>query len=162
MKAGDKEQFEMNCAKHLLNAFGARGLTSLSYGCDEEKVRLDALARNREFKIRQVENFNKDNEGRKITGRGHVSASESVKKYAIELGLQLFEPYRVQDEEREEISNTKKENESLKSEMAELKEMMKALMAKKKKEEFICETCGREFDYASSLAHHMKTCKGGA
>ena len=161
MKAGDKEQFEMNCARHLLNGFGARGLTSLTYGCDESKVSTDARERNREFNIRQVENFNKDNESRKITGRGQVTPSSDIKKYALKYGLQLFEPYRVQDEERSDISSTKRENEALKTQMAEMQEMLRTLMEAKKKEkvEHTCDICGTSFEYLSSLGHHKKTCK---
>ena len=38
LKAGEKQAFAMKCATHLLNAFGQRGLTSLIYGADEERV----------------------------------------------------------------------------------------------------------------------------
>ncbi len=131
MNPGDKEQFEINCARHLLNSFGQRGLTSLSYGADEEKTGKEAIARNIEFKKKQVVEYNQRNENRKQMQLGYLPPTSHVKKYAIELGLELLEPYAVRDEERAGITATKQENLELKAEMAELREMMKTLMSGK-------------------------------
>jgi hypothetical protein len=134
LKSGQKEIFAIKCATHLLNAYGQRGLTSLTYGSDEEKVAKDAIQRNKDFKLKQVVEYNQRNESRKSMQLGYLPPSDSVKKYAIELGLKLLEPYAVRDEERAGISETKRENEALKEEMAELKAMMKQLMKKEPKE----------------------------
>jgi hypothetical protein len=130
MKSGEKHLYEIACAKHLLNAFGQRGLTSLTYGCDEEKVRQAAVERNHEFKVKQVVDYNQRNENRKMMNLGFLPPTPFVKKYALELGINLLEPYNVREEERAGIAAGKMENEALKQEMAELKEMMKQLMNK--------------------------------
>jgi hypothetical protein len=142
LKAGEKQIFAIKCASHLLNAFGQRGLTSLTYGSDEETVGRAAIQRNREFKERQVVEYNQRNENRKAMQLGYLPPTETLKKYAIELGLKLLEPYTVRDEERAGISEGKKENEELKrkltaqeKELSEMKELMKQVLAGQQKEE---------------------------
>lgn len=139
LKAGEKQAFAMKCATHLLNAFGQRGLTSLIYGADEEKISREAIQRNRDFKVKQVVDYNQRNENRKSMNLGFLPPTELLKKYAIELGLKLLEPYTVRDEERTGISEAKQENELLKAklenqekEMAELKDMMKQFIESQK------------------------------
>ena len=126
---------------HLLNAFGQRGLTSLPYGGDEEKISKEAIQRNLAFKKKQVVEYNQRNENRKAMNLGFLPPTEEIKKYALELGLKLLEPYTVRDEERAGIAKASVENEDLKQkleaqskEMAELKEMMKQLMPQEKSE----------------------------
>ena len=128
---GEKQTFAIKCATHLLNAYGQRGLTSLVYGADEESVGKKALQRNLDFKRKQVVEYNQRNESRKAMQLGYLPPTEELKKYALELGLKLLEPYSVRDEERAGISETKRENEVLKAEMAELKAMMKELLTTK-------------------------------
>ena len=135
LKAGEKQIFAIKCAMHLLNAFGQRGLTSLTYGSDEEKVGKAAIQRNLDFKTKQVVDYNQRNENRKAMQLGYLPPTETLKKYALELGLKLLEPYTVRDEERAGITKATAENEELKkklavqeTEMAEMKEMMKQLL----------------------------------
>jgi len=135
LKAGEKQIFAIKCAMHLLNAFGRRGLTSLTYGSDEEKVGKAAIQRNLDFKTKQVVDYNQRNENRKAMQLGYLPPTETLKKYALELGLKLLEPYTVRDEERAGITKATAENEELKkklavqeTEMAEMKEMMKQLL----------------------------------
>ena len=135
LKAGEKQIFAIKCAAHLLNAFGQRGLTSLTYGSDEEKVGKAAIQRNLDFKTKQVVDYNQRNENRKAMQLGYLPPTEILKKYALELGLKLLEPYTVRDEERAGITKATVENEELKkklaaqeTEMAEMKEMMKQLL----------------------------------
>ena len=141
LEPGEKQLFAIKCATHLLNAFGQRGLTSLTYGADEEKVGAAARERNEEFKKKQVIEYNQRNESRKQMGMGYLPPTPTVKQYAIDLGLQLLEPYSVRDEERNAISQTAAENKELRdkltaqaNEMAELKTMMQQLLAKKEPE----------------------------
>jgi hypothetical protein len=131
LKPGQQEMFNNKCANHLLNSFGQRGLSALFYGCDEEKVKADGVKRNTEFKKRMVVNYNQTNENRKHQNLGYHPPTEQIQKYAIELGLKLFEPYSIRDAEREAISHTAVENEKLKNEVAELKEMVKQLLVQK-------------------------------
>jgi hypothetical protein len=136
IKAGEKRELDGNCAGAILNSFGARGLTSLKYGdeVNEAKIGADAISRNKEFKTKQVIVYNQQNENRKHMNLGYLPPTSKIKEYAIELGLKLLEPYAVRDEERAGISETKRENESLKTEMAELKAMMRQLMDKQEPE----------------------------
>lgn len=131
LKAGQKQSFAMKCATHLLNGFGQRGLTSLTYGCDEEKVGREAIQRNLDFKKKQVIEYNQRNENRKHMGLGYLPPTNHVKKYAIELGISLLEPYSMKDAERSEISKLATENSELKAQMAQLLEKVNAMFAKK-------------------------------
>jgi hypothetical protein len=135
MPAGTQQIFAIKCATHLLNAFGQRGLTSLTHGCDEDKVGKEAIQRNIDFKTKQIVEYNQRNENRKLSGLGFLPPTETLKKYAIELGLKLLEPYQVRDEERAGISEGKRENEELKkkladqeTEMAELRMTLKQIL----------------------------------
>lgn len=139
--AGEKEEVNEACANHLLNAFGQRGLTFLKYGDIEDEVGAKAKERNVEFKKRQVQIYNQTNEQRKLTRLGYLSASDKIKQYALELGIELIEPYSLKDEEKAAISHSTKENADLRAklekqdgEMAELKAMMKQFMSKNKPE----------------------------
>jgi len=141
--SGEKRKFEINCANHIINSFGARGLTPLKYGdeANEEKIGKDGIERNLSFKKRQITLYNQQNENRKHMNLGYQPPTELLKKYAIELGLKLLEPFTVRDEERAGIAKASVENEELKQkleaqskEMAELKDMMKEFMAGPKSE----------------------------
>jgi hypothetical protein len=144
IKAGEKRHLEINCANYALTAMGPRGLTSLVYGDEarESQIGADAISRNKEFKTRQIVLYNQQNENRKHMNLGYLPPADHLKKYALELGLKLLEPYSVRDEERNAISQTKAVNEDLSArlsaqdkEMAELKAMLKQLMTKEEPKE---------------------------
>jgi len=128
LKAGDKVEVEDARARHVLNSMGPRGLTTLFYGCDEEKIKRDAVLRNLAFKKKQITEYNQRNENRKMEGKSYLPPTEKVTEYAIELGLKLLEPFTMKDEERSEISKAKEENAGLKREMEEMREMMSELL----------------------------------
>ena len=137
--SGEKRDFEINAANHIINSFGARGITPLKYGdeANEDKIGAAGIARNKEFKLRQVTLYNQQNENRKHMNLGYQPPSAILKKYAIELGIKLLEPFTVRDEERAAISKSSAENEDLKqklavqgSELAEMKEMLKQFMSR--------------------------------
>jgi hypothetical protein len=119
LKAGQEEAFAMKCATHLLNAYGQRGLTGLTYGCNKEKVGEDGVRRNFEFRKKQVVEYNQRNEARKQMRLGYLPPTEELKKYAIQLGIKLLEPYSVRDEERSAISETALQNEALRKQVAD-------------------------------------------
>lgn len=142
MKAGEKQMYEIACAKHLLNGFGPRGLTSLAYGADEEKIGTEARERNKEFKKRQIIEYNQRNENRKAMGLGYLPPTREVKKYAIELGLELLEPYAIREEERGALAEGKQRIAALENQlnaqnrqMAELMEKMNSLLSAQQKPE---------------------------
>ncbi len=133
--------FPVRCSMHLLNAYGQRGLTSVPFGATAEqieKIRKEAIARNIEFKKHQILIYNQTQEQRKMTGHlGYQTPTPELKKYAIELGIKLMEPYSFKDAEMEAVARTSLENDKLKlqieemqrkheAEMAEIKELMKA------------------------------------
>jgi hypothetical protein len=142
LKAGEKHPTTVKCANHLLNSFGQRGLTSLAYGCDEKQVGEDAIQRNREFKINMVRRYNETNGSNKLKGLPSQIPTKVIKAYALELGIELLEPYAMKDEERAAISKSTSENESLKAQLAdqakqmeEMQTMMKQLMTKEEPKE---------------------------
>jgi hypothetical protein len=137
LASGEKEEVNEACANHLLNSFGQRGLTFLKYGDDEQDVGDKAKERNKEFKKRQVQIYNQTNEQRKLTRLGYLPPSQKLKEYALELGVELIEPYTMKDEEKAAISRSIVENAELKVkaerqavEIAELRNMMKQLLEK--------------------------------
>jgi hypothetical protein len=164
LKAGEKRAYEIACARHLLNGFGQRGLTSLSYGANEEEIAKEGRERNIEFKKRMVTEYNQRNENRKHMGLNYHPPTEHVKKYAIELGLELLEPYRVRDEERGEVADLRKENRDLKNQvndmMAQFKEAMEQMKQVSKQEnkvtDFSCPSCKRVFGSEEDLARHKE------
>ncbi len=161
LKAGEKWACEISCAKHLLNGFGARGLTSIPYGGNEEQIGAEAIKRNLEFKKRQIIEYNQRNENRKQQGMGYLPPTPYVKKCAIDLAIKLLEPYAIRDEEREGISATRQENEKLKAEMAELREMLKTIMdapkPPEKKGDFQCDVCEKWFSSPLALSGHKRS-----
>ncbi len=135
LESGQKQMYHVKCAMHLLNAFGQRGLTSLPYGGDEEKIGKEAVQRNLDFKKKQVVEYNQRNESRKAMNLGYLPPTEEIKKYALELGLKLLEPYTVRDEERAGIAKANTETEELKAklvqqekDMADLRNMIRQLV----------------------------------
>ena len=77
-----EERMEVNdpCGNHLLNAFGARGLTQLTYNCDEAKVKEEAIGRNVFFKKKQIIDYNQNNEKRKVMSLSYLPPSKKNKR----------------------------------------------------------------------------------
>ncbi len=129
LKSGKKMEVEDACGKHLLNSHSTRGLCQLTYGCDEEKIRKDGVERNREFKKRHVVTYNQRNENRKQMGLPYQPPTKEVRQYAIDLGLELLEPFAVRDTEREAISAEKRKNEELQQKVDTLTQQIQDLMS---------------------------------
>lgn len=132
LNPGEKKEVEDPMGKHVLNSFGPRGLTFLKYGDNEEEVGERARQINHDFKVRQVTVYNMGNEQRKQMNLGYTPPSKQIKSYALELGIKLLEPFSVRDEERAGISEAKRENESLRKELEEMKALMREFMAAQK------------------------------
>lgn len=118
---------------HALNALGARGLTRLIFdddgkSIDEEKIKADSVERNREFKIRQIVTYNERNERRKASGQPYDPPTPQVKKYALDLGITLLQPYAMADAERGKIGELSKENDDLKTQINKQSDDMKSMM----------------------------------
>uniref|UniRef100_A0A6M3ILX7 Uncharacterized protein n=1 Tax=viral metagenome TaxID=1070528 RepID=A0A6M3ILX7_9ZZZZ len=128
---GDKKPVEDACANHLLNSHGPRGLCQLIYGDAEEVVGNKGQLRNYEFKKTQIARYNIMNEQRKMQGMGYIPPTDYLRQYAVELGIQLLEPYTLKNEETGAIAQIRRENEELKGQMAELMKTMSNLIAQK-------------------------------
>lgn len=109
IKSGQKQTLSANAANHLLNSFGPRGLCYLQYGADEEKVVAEGKKRNENFKRRHVTEFNIRNENRKNMNLGYLPPTEKTRQYAMELGIELIEPYAAKDHDRQKIQSQEKE-----------------------------------------------------
>lgn len=105
---GGKLKVEDACARHLTNFLGPRGLTTLEYEDDVEKKAEDSLARNKEFKTKQVRDYNIRNEQRKAVGLEFLIPTEQLKSYSEELGISLVEPYAMKVEGMAEVAEALK------------------------------------------------------
>jgi len=132
------------CKNHLITEFGRRGLVALGYSDagHEDEIGEAARKTNLEFKKRQVRIYNETNEQRKLSRLGYQSPGKVIRQYAVELGIELLEPYTMKDEEKAAIAKSTIENEVLKlklaaqeTAMAEMKTMMEQLLAQKKEPE---------------------------
>lgn len=167
IKSGEKQVFEINCARHLLNEFSRRGLCRLPIGCtaeQEKKIAADGIEANRKFKVDMITKFNERNENRRSQGLGMLTPDKYLRKISKETGLVIVSPYENKDEERVELNGLTKENEALKREMAELRDMMKQVLAAKEPakpaEDFDCPQCRRVFGTKEALDNHIKSHKG--
>ena len=157
---------------HALNALGSRGLSRVEFDDDgnkinEDKNKSDAVERNREFKIRQINNYNFRNETRKASGQPYDVPTQAVKQYAVELGIALLQPYVMAEAEKAEIAKLNRENVEkekaigdLTSMIAEqnkvIEEIRKQMVVKPTmpNDMVVCPICGEEV-MAKTLKSHM-------
>jgi uncharacterized protein with von Willebrand factor type A (vWA) domain len=178
--AGKKLKVEEAMGNHALNALGSRGLTKLVFDDEghsvaEEQIGQDAIARNKEFKVRQIVTYNERNERRRTSGQPYDLPTKTVQKYAVELGIELLKPYTLATAEIGQIGTLSKENEDLKIQLKqqeentrnlmesfkEMQEMMKGGFVKAEVKEVkstdyvTCTECGEEI-LPNRLKSHMK------
>ncbi|MFA5340313.1 MAG: hypothetical protein WC332_00910 [Clostridia bacterium] len=132
--AGKRMKVDEAMGKHVLNNLTARGMTKLIFDDDgksieEDAIAKDAIERNREFKIKQIVTYNERNERRKASGQPYDVPSKIIKQYAIELGIELLQPYSLAEGEKGQIGKLSRENEELKTQMAALLNQMQEVMA---------------------------------
>lgn len=133
-KAGTKKVQDSE-GHHALNSLGARGLTKVEYDdegqpCNGEKNETDAIERNRQFKIRQVNNYNYRNQQRKASGQSYDVPTREVAKYAVELGIDLLQPYTMAIGEKAEIAKLNQADTEKDKRMEKLEEQNRLLMEK--------------------------------
>ena len=133
MKADTKLEVSDACGRHVLNAMGQRGLTQLTYGCDEEKIKKEALGRNLAFKKKQIMEYNQKNENRKQMGLAYLPPTTNVTDYSLELAITLLEPFTMKDAEKQKISDAEVKNVALEEELTEVKKMMAEILAEQKR-----------------------------
>ena len=112
IKSGEEKTMAINAANHVLNSFGPRGLIWLMPDADKEQLYAAGKRINKEFKHRQVTEFNVRNENRKHMKMGSLTPSDKIKEYAEELGLKLEDSYAQVDQN---ISNSKAQDEKIAS-----------------------------------------------
>jgi len=172
VKAGETRKVQDSEGNHALNALGARGLSKKEFDeegkiINEDKNRQDAIARNKEFKTKQVYNYNFRNEQRKAHGLAYDTPTKVVKQYAVELGINLLQPYSMAEGEKAEIAKLHKESETKDNLIAELAKQIKEqgeMLAEMKKQMVIkptmpndmisCSICGEEV-MAKMMKSHM-------
>jgi len=119
-------------ARHILNILAPRGLTTLDYGDegDEKKKKAaEGRTRNKEFKIKQIVDFNQlqqQNEAKKIE---YSYPSKALKDYSDELGLDLIRPYELPNLEKGKIKKLKEEIENKDVKLEEQTQQMKAMQS---------------------------------
>jgi hypothetical protein len=167
MEPGADQVFEINCAKHLLNSFGPRGLTSLMFGCDEKRkkeIGEAAKKRNHDFKETMVRKYNQQNAVRTQLGMGYLPATLEVVKYAFELGIKLDDKFTTKDPERQAATQAEAKNAELEKRVGELTAMVEKLLAAKEPakppQDYDCTKCKRVFGSQEALDDHMKAHKG--
>ncbi len=128
IKPGEKLTVPTNCANHVLNSHGQKGLSRLIFGADEKKVADDGRKRNYDFKVRAVAKFNEVNENRKSQGLGAHIPSAQIRKYASQLGVVLTEPYAARDEEKVKIRTQDETIASLQATLAALQAQISAMV----------------------------------
>jgi hypothetical protein len=103
------QEVEMDDARanQGLSELARRGLVSFSYkeGLDRELRRSrieEGLEANKAFKRKQIMDFNSLNDQRKQQKLQYLTPQKSLKDYAKELGMALYEPYSASDEAKRE------------------------------------------------------------
>lgn len=143
IKPGEIKDFDEARAKHILSAFGPRGLLKLQFGDNPEEKKAKATEIYKEFWLRQVTRFNQENEARHATNRPYVPPTAQLKGKADELGYELLGPWQMKKTESLELSQLRDENAKLKqnldSVMAQMNELV-SLVKGKEAERF------KEFD----------------
>jgi hypothetical protein len=178
IEAGKRKQVSEAEGNHALNAIGSRGLKRLVFDDDgksinEEQIEKDALERSREFKIRQINNYNFQNQERKASGKSYNPPTAEVRRYAVELGIALLQGYDMATGEREVIAKLSKENDEKDKKLEEqgaaisnltdivskLSQQIEGGFVKSKdvvkSAMVVCEKCGEEV-LASKLDSHMR------
>ena len=115
-------------AKHVLNSLGPRGLMTLEFGDNVEEKHKLGVDRNLEFKKRQVQRHNQQNEQQKRGGRPWIDPPVHIKSYAKELGLELVEPYSERADERGMVQALIAQNQQQQAQMAQIQSQMADLM----------------------------------
>lgn len=133
VEAGKKKKVNESEGNHVLNALGSRGMTRLVFddegkSINEEQIAEDARQRNREFKERQIVNYNYRNEERKASGKPYDPPTKEVRKYAVELGIALLKPYEMATGELAQVAKVTQENETLKKQLEETMKTQSTMM----------------------------------
>lgn len=163
IQAGKKVRVDDPRGRHVLNVLGPRGLMTLEYGDEgegEEKKAETGRQRNKDFKYKQVIDFNTLNEQRFQSRLPYLQPSAHIKRYANELGIELRQPYAVPEAAKRDMAQAMQKNEELvrenrqkDSEIQELREQVSELTSQFKL--FLQKASGTQ-DSATDLAGKWK------
>jgi hypothetical protein len=139
---GAKKRVDGSVGNHIINTHGPRGIISLDYDdnimksphdktltVEEWKIK-KGRETNKEFKTKQILNYNQLNEKRKMEGLSFLPPTDQVKGYAEELGLELLSPYTITDKDQSKINTLKEENLELREQNLKLQEQNIAILGK--------------------------------
>ncbi len=115
-------------ARHILNELGARGLSPLEFGDDEEKVAAEGKKRNLSFKKKQVMVYNQMNEARRQQNMPYMEVPDQIREYSTELGIGIIEPYNIKDTEHEELASLRAERDEQGKQIKDLTNMVQRLV----------------------------------
>lgn len=135
IKPGQKVKVPDATARHLLNELAPRGLISLDYGDAEEARAKEGLERNREFKVKQLNDFNEKNSARKHQGLPYLWPTPTLKLYAEEIEVKLVESYQVDDAQLQKVNTLETENKDLREQMKEMNDKMNQILEQMTKPE---------------------------
>lgn len=172
LESGKKKRVTEAEGNHVLNALGSRGVTRLVFddegkSINEEQIAADAIDRNREFKERQIIQYNERNERRKSSGQPYDPPTKAVRQYAAELGIELLKGYDMAVAEKAQIAKLNTESEAKDKAMSDLSKQIEEqnkIIAEIRKQMIvkptmpndmvICTICGDEV-MAKTLKSHM-------
>ena len=135
LKPESKTKVTDACGRHVLNEYSQRGLCSLDYGDESKEIEIAEAGRatNEAFKVKQIEEYNQQNEARKAIGLPFNPATKKLLEYAEELSLVLSQPYKVSDTVAKESKELRAENDELKGQVNYMQSQMNKLAEKMNK-----------------------------
>ena len=128
----EKMKVQDKAGRHLLTHLSTRGLVTLEFGDDEAEKAKEGLERNHAFKIKQIGTFNQLNEANKIQGLPYAQPPKAVAEYAKELGVDIKQPYLVENVQVQNQNQIKEENVELRQQMADMQKQLAELVNMKK------------------------------
>lgn len=132
IKSGQTVELDDRKGNHILNKLGDRGLVQLQFG-DEANLevrKVESMEAYRAFWLKNIGHHNQFNEGRRNESKSFVSASKQVTQKAEEFGIELIGPWKLlPPAAKKEVEEAKAEVVAVRSEMAEMKEMINTMIA---------------------------------
>lgn len=90
LKPGDVEEFTDARGNHILNKWGARGLIKTGLHADVTREQERSMKIYRNFWIRQITNFNRQNEVNRNENKSYVSPTPILREKAQEMEIELI------------------------------------------------------------------------
>jgi hypothetical protein len=128
--SGAKIRVDDPRGRQVLNELGRRGLRELEFGDEgagELRKAEEGREANRDFKRKQIMNFNAVQDQRVQQKLPYLVPEPFLKEYAKELGMVLYEPYSSTDESKREGVELRDEIRRKENEIAEKDKALEAL-----------------------------------